>query len=119
MEINKIDSLEYSTKFWRFRQNNRQFDLVEAEIIFGIDKNAKICKTFSEWNDIERRINKGSKSIKYQFNGIDKYVFDIKQTKGKPNVYPNFIGAKNIVNTIDKFMWLNWVKKSIIHFMQH
>lgn len=99
MNLEKID--QYNKAFWRFRQNNRFIPFVQAIRIFNENPNIRILHTFQEWNDIERRILKGSKGIKLYDNGVCKYYFDISSTKGRPYHYPDYVGAKHIVKVID------------------
>lgn len=102
---NILDNAIYLADFYKFRINNPKFNFAQSMQIFSANPKVTVCKSFDEWNAIDRRIIRSSKGIAY----IDEnkpywknYVFDIEQTYGteyKKQVYP---ARKFLVRDIDR-----------------
>lgn len=107
---NVLENAIYLANFFKFRVNNPEFDFAQSMQIFSSNPRVTICKTFDEWNALQRRIIRSSKALSYinADNPTRKnYVFDISQTYGvdyPPKVYP----ARNTL--VDDLNKLNYVK---------
>ena len=109
---NVLENAIYLANFFKFRVNNPEFDFAQSMQIFSSNPRVTICKTFDEWNALQRRIIRSSKALSYinADNPTRKnYVFDISQTYGvdyPPKVYP---ARETLVDDLNK---LNYVKNN-------
>jgi len=108
---NILESNIYLANFYKFRINNPTFNFAQAMQIFSSNPQVTICKSFDEWNALQRRIQRHSKGIPYIDENNPRwkhYVFDISQTYGvdyPPKIYParNTLASDiNDINTIKK-----------------
>lgn len=78
-----LEDGEQLMNFYRFAAQNRHLSLREACQIVIAKPNATVCYSFEQWNEMGRRINKGSAGIPYiDMNGQRRFMFDANDTHG-------------------------------------
>ncbi len=81
-----FSSSERLGNFYSFLINNPQLPFWSAVQIQSIRPSATICKSYSDWQDVNRVPKQGEHGICYfdeSFPGKNLFVFDISQTYGK------------------------------------
>lgn len=88
--------------FYRFTAQNPHIDLHDACQIIIEHPDASICFSFSEWNAMGRRINKGSKGIPYyDRDGNKQFVFDKNDTHGNKHYQRLTLPMKHLLEGLD------------------
>lgn len=97
--------------FYLFVANNPHLNLRNSCQILTFRNDIQICHSFEKWNELERRVMRGTRGIPYfDSNGNKQFVFDINDTYGKN--YCSFT-AHPLLDYIRGLSYLNQNKNQV------
>lgn len=98
--------------FYTFLIHNPNISFWSAMQILSIRPSMTICKTFDEWQDVNRVPKRGERGVCYfdeNKPGVKTFVFDIAQTYGKEKYKPAIykMGRSNVASCVNsQNIWL-------------
>ena len=88
---------------YRFISQNPKFSLRESTQIITERENVTNCCSIDEWNEMGRRVKRGSRGIPYyDSEGKKNYVFDVSDTYGKEYFRRDIFPVKQILKGFEE-----------------
>ena len=88
---------------YRFISQNSKFSLRESTQIITERENVTNCCSIDEWNEMGRRVKRGSRGIRYyDSEGKKNYVFDVSDTYGKEYFRRDILPLKHILKGFEE-----------------